>query len=341
MVALVIGIVAIGTAPHRKVITPGGDPGGGPSPIARSPIARSPSAGPSPIASTTPSAAAADATASPTPPAPQPPYAVQDASISLEDPSRDTPARGDVPGHAGRLLTTIVRRPVGVPGPLPLVVFAHGWNSNPAVYATLLDTWAAAGYLVAAPIFPDSANTLPGTPVSNYPEQARDISFVITSLLAGQAGPVDPTRIAVAGHSDGGTDVALMALNPAYADLRVRAYLSLSSEIPSGVAGPWGTPTTGALLVAVGTRDEYGLLPQSTQVFDTARVTAKVLLTVAGGDHLEIFVDSSPEAVAVREETVRFLNVALGVRSVTSAALATALDPPGNPAIAVTAGPAG
>lgn len=326
MVALVAGIAAIGgSTPHGKVLAPAPSP----SPSLR------------PGASASPSVTAADTTPSPPPPAPQPPYAVQDATISLEDPSRFTPARGDVPGHAGRVLTTIIRRPVGAAGPLPVVVFAHGWNSNPMIYEPLLDAWAAAGYLVAAPTFPDSANTLPGTPVSNYPEQARDISFVITSLLAGGAGPVDPTRIAVAGHSDGGTDVALLALNPGYADPRVRAYLSLSPEIPTGVAGSWDAPTTGALLVGVGTRDEYGLLPRSTQVFDTARVAAKVLLTVAGGDHLGIFVDSSPEAMAVRDETVRFLNAALNGQGATSAALASALVPPGNPAIAVTAGPGG
>ena len=256
---------------------------------------------------------------------PMPPFAVEHETISLVDPSRDTPARGDVPAHAGRVLSTLISRPIGMPGPLPLVVFAHGWDSNPTVYQPLLDEWAAAGYLVAAPTFPDSADTLPGSPVSNYPEQARDISFVITSLLAGSAGPVDPTRIAVAGHSDGGTDVALLALNPLYADPRVRAYLSLSGEIPSGVPGPWGTPTTGALLVAVGTDDEYGLLPRSTQVFASANVISKVLLTVAGGDHLDMYIGSSPEAMAVREETVRFLDVVLRPEGATSAELASAL----------------
>src|SRR3984957_5819314 len=137
---------------------------------------------------------------------PGPPFSVQDATITLTDPSRATPARGDVPGHPGRTLVTIIRRPVGAPGPLPLIVFAHGWNSNPSVYEVLLDTWAAAGFLVAAPTFPDSADTLPGAPVSNYPDQARDMSFVISSLLGGIEKPVDPSRIAVAGHSDGGTD---------------------------------------------------------------------------------------------------------------------------------------
>ncbi len=269
-------------------------------------------------------------------PAPEPPYPVQDETITLVDPTRDTPARGDVPGTSGRVLVTDIRRPVGPKGPLPLVVFAHGWNSDPTVYESLLDSWAAAGYLVAAPVFPDSADTLPGSPVSNYPEQALDMSFIITSLLGGRAGPVDPTRIAVAGHSDGGTDVALLALNPAYADHRVKAYLSLSGEIPAGVAGPWGVATPGALLVVVGTQDEYGLLPRATQVYETGATTAKVLVTVTGGDHLTMYVGSSPEAVALRADTLRFLNAALRPGGPDSTQLVSALEPSGDPSIVVS-----
>ena len=104
-----------------------------------------------------------------TQPAPQAPFAVEDETETFPDPSRPTPDRGDVPGHPGRTLVTVIRRPMGLSGPLPLIVFAHGWDSNPGVYETLLDTWAAAGYLVAAPTFPDSASTLPGEPISNYP----------------------------------------------------------------------------------------------------------------------------------------------------------------------------
>jgi pimeloyl-ACP methyl ester carboxylesterase len=292
-----------------------------------------------PAGSTTPTATTP--TMSPTPLTPARPYPVEQATFSLIDPSRDTPARGDVPAHPGRTLLIVIRRPTGPPGPLPLVVFGHGWNVNPTVYEPLLDAWAGAGYLVAAPTFPDSANTLPGSPVSNYPEQARDISFVITSLIGGRVGPVEPTRIAVAGHSDGGTDVALLALDPSYADPRVRAYLSLSGEIPSGVPGPWDTPTSGALLVAVGTRDKYGLLPRSRQVFETAKVTSKVLLTVAGGDHIGMYIGSSPQGLAVRHATVSFLDAALQAKGATSANLASALDPTDDPSIQVTAAPPG
>ena len=277
-----------------------------------------------------------------TTPRPLPPYAIQSQTATFTDPSRDTPARGDVPAVSGRVLVTDILRPVGPTGPLPLVVFAHGWDSDPSHYMPLLDAWAAAGYLVAAPTFPESTDTAPGQPVSDYADQAGDMSFVITSLLDGQvpsAGPIDPHRIAVAGHSDGGTDVAFMALNPAYADPRIKAYLSLSSEIPAGVAGPWGTPTAGALLVAVGTDDEYGLLANSTQVYQTADMV-KAFLTVSGGDHLDTFVAATSQAQAVRDETVRFLQVALGSGSspVTPASLGTALEPAPDPSIAVEVG---
>ena len=214
------------------------------------------------------------------------------------------------------------------------MVFAHGWDSSPAVYEPLLDTWAAAGFLVAAPTFPDSTSTLPGSPVSNYPDQARDMSFVISSLLDGVEGPVDASRIAVAGHSDGGTDVALLALNPQYSDPRIHAYLSLSGEIPSSLSGPWGVPTPGALLVAIGTADQYGLLGPATQIFQLAQMP-KAFLTLAGGDHLTTFIGSSAAETAMRVDTVRFLNAAFSVRRPSAALLQSALSQTGDPTIAL------
>jgi acetyl esterase/lipase len=256
-----------------------------------------------------------------------PPYAVADETETFTDPTRPTPARGDVPGHPGRTLVTVIRRPVGLKGPLPLIVFAHGWNSSPAAYETLLDTWAASGFLVAAPTFPDSASTLPGDPISNYPEQALDMSFVITKLLGGVAGPVDPTKIAVAGHSDGGTDIALLALNSIYADPRIRAYLSLSGEIPAGVDGTWSAATPGSLFVAVGTDDEYGLYPRAQQIFTSADMP-KVFVTLDGGDHLQTFIGDTPGAEAMRAETVAFLRTVFATKHVASAQIAAALQPP-------------
>ena len=205
--------------------------------------------------------------------------------------------------------------PSGASGPLPLVVFAHGWNSDPSFYEPLLQQWAQAGFLVAAPVFPDSTDLYAGSPVSDYADQALDMSFVITSLLHSHVVSVDPTRIAVAGHSDGGTDVALLALDPAYADPRVRAIVCMSGEMPSGVAPYTVGSSSAALLVAVGSNDEYGLAPLTPIVFQDARASSKALIVEQGGDHLGSFVGATPAAAAMREETTRFLELALEPRS--------------------------
>ena len=225
--------------------------------------------------------------------------------------------------------------PSGAPAPLPLVVFAHGWNSNPAVYRPLLEQWAQAGFLVAAPVFPDSTDLYAGSPVSDYADQALDMSFVITSLLHGGTVSVDPSRIAVAGHSDGGTDVALLALDPAYADPRVRAVLCLSGELPSGVAPYTVGATPAALLVAVGSDDEYGLAPLTPLVFQDAQASSKAMIVEQGGDHLGSFVGATPAAAAMREETTRFLELALEPRSPSTADVLAALQPPGSPALTI------
>jgi len=273
-----------------------------------------------------------------TQPPPGPPYAVSDATLTLVDASRPTPARGSVPSIPSRTMRTVIRRPVGLTGPLPLVVFAHGWNVEPETYEPLLDAWAAAGYLVAAPECPGSAAELPGTPVQDYAAQARDLSFVVSSLLDGRAGPVNRKEIVVAGHSDGGTAVTILALNPAYADPRIKAYVNMAGQIPPDVPGPWGTsPVPGALLVAVGDEDQYNNLTLSTQAYDAAHMP-KALLTVPGGDHLGTFVAATPTAAAVRAATVRFLGTVFATSgtSFSGAQLAAALQGSANQPFVVT-----
>jgi len=291
-----------------------------------------------PAPTTTTTAPAPTTTVTTRPPAPAgAPYAVTDQTLTLFDPTRPTPARGSVPESTGRSLRTVIRRPAGLAGPLPLIVFAHGYDTEPETYEPILDAWAAAGYLVAAPECPGSAHNPPGTPVADYAAQARDLSFVITSLLGGGAGRVSAGQIVVAGHSDGGTAVTILALNADYTDGRIKAYMNFAGQIPPDVPGPWGNvPVPGALLVAVGDNDQYGNLSLSTQAYDAANMP-KALVTVPGGDHLGTFIASTPTAAAVRAATVRFLGVVVGSpgNGFTGAQLAAALEGGGSQPFAV------
>ena len=103
--------------------------------------------------------------------------------------------------------------------PFPLVVFGHGFTLTPAPYSRLLEAWARAGFVVAAPRFPLENAQAPGGPdESDLINQPADMSFVISKLLSASSRPggqlqglIDPQRIAVSGHSDGGETALAVA----------------------------------------------------------------------------------------------------------------------------------
>ena len=120
------------------------------------------------------------------------PYGVGVRTETLVDLSRPTDAKSGEPAKTSRTLVTSIYYPSSSSegpvanegaasatreGGFPLVVFAPGNGSSPAFYAVLLQAWAAAGYVVAAPTFPLSSTMLPGAG-ADYVNQPRDISFV-------------------------------------------------------------------------------------------------------------------------------------------------------------------
>jgi Platelet-activating factor acetylhydrolase, isoform II len=63
-------------------------------------------------------------------------------------------------------------------GPLPLIVFGHGFAVTPTLYASLLGAWAAVGYVVAAPVFPLANANAPGCPNESDLPSARTSSSI-------------------------------------------------------------------------------------------------------------------------------------------------------------------
>ena len=74
--------------------------------------------------------------------------------------------------------------PATAKGPYPLIVFGHGFDATPTVYAALLNRWTRAGYVVAAPIFPLENSQAPGgASQADLINEPADMSFVISHLI--------------------------------------------------------------------------------------------------------------------------------------------------------------
>jgi dienelactone hydrolase len=263
----------------------------------------------------------------PSPPQPQPP-AVGLRLLRLVDSSRTI----ELPNGRiqPRTLRTYVRYPAlgrpgqtdlwnappaRVAGPFPLVVFGHGFAVTPGLYASLLQSWARAGYVVAAPVFPLENAAAPGGPdESDLINQPTDMRFVISGLLAesgARAGPfaglLDGAHIAVAGHSDGAETALAVAYSRRFRDPRVGAAVILSGAEMSGAGGLRFPPGSPPLLATQGTADTSNQ-PRFTNAFFHLARRPKYLLRLLGARHLPPYTSQQPQLSIVERVTTAFLD---------------------------------
>lgn len=200
-------------------------------------------------------------------------------------------------------------------GPFPLVIFGHGFSVTPDPYKRLLQAWARAGYVVAAPVFPlENANAPGGPDETDLVNQPADMSFVLSALLkanSARSGPlsglIDPAHIAVTGHSDGADTALAVAYNSNFRDSRVGAVISLAgAEIPgvSGFSFPRGAPP---LLAAQGTVDTINP-PRLTDAFFQVAQRPKFRLNLPGSEHLPPYTSQQPQLAIVEGVTTAFLD---------------------------------
>jgi fermentation-respiration switch protein FrsA (DUF1100 family) len=221
--------------------------------------------------------------------------------------------------------------PASAGGPYPLVVFGHGFAVTPELYANLLTSWARAGYVVAAPVFPLGSADAPGGPdEADVINQPRDMSFVISSLISPSqpgtdpfAGLIDPARIAVAGHSDGGETALAAAYSRRFRDPRVGAAVILSGAEMSNVDGYSFAPASPPLLAVQGTADKSNE-PKYTDAFVRLARRPKFLLSLLGAGHLRPYTSQQPQLEIVARVTTAFLDRYLDHESAALQALVSA-----------------
>ncbi|HEV2361415.1 MAG TPA: hypothetical protein VGS21_06920 [Acidimicrobiales bacterium] len=266
----------------------------------------------------------------------------------------------------GRVLATDIWYPTeGGAGPapdhqtFPLIVFAAGFDLAPSDYAPLIDAWVSDGYVVAAPIFPDTNPAAVGpvikifdqtgvfpacstcNPDDDVANQPADLGFVLQQLVqddaqqaAGERSIVyqlfDASRIAVAGQSDGGSTAAGLFYNSCpicTTTVRVGAVAVLSGQKDGLFSGSWFTKSGPPLLVAQGTADACNNPTNSTSLYSSAPSSpAKYFLTLTGAEHLVPYTQPGPQESVVARVTTDFFNLELGHRTPTVSALQSAGD---------------
>jgi predicted dienelactone hydrolase len=152
-----------------------------------------------------------------------------------------TPGAGPIDGATNGVLDAAID---ASGAPYPIVLFSHG-SCGYAYQSTFLTALLAArGYVVIAP--PHPGNTIfdglgvcsaPAALVSAAQERPADMRFVLDEMLAANAdagseffGVLDPTRIAMTGHSFGGFTTFLVTDQ----DPRITVAVPMAAATPPG-----------------------------------------------------------------------------------------------------------
>jgi fermentation-respiration switch protein FrsA (DUF1100 family) len=248
---------------------------------------------------------------------------VASTTLDLVDATRPvTGAGGTI--VAARALPTVLWTPAGA-GPYPLVVFVHGYDTGPADYARFASALASAGYVVAAPSFPQE-DPARGVPLdrSHLADEAGDVAFVVRTLEQRAAGlRLAAGKVAVVGHSDGADVALLVGYGPGTADPGVAAVVADAPDPMTST--PVASPAP--LLLIQGTADPVVPYSASASVF--AQVRAPVAyLSLVGADHLGPIAGGTPWSPLLDDAVARFLDAAVAGRGTATPLAALVATPP-------------
>jgi alpha-beta hydrolase superfamily lysophospholipase len=264
-------------------------------------------------------------------------YSTAPTSILSNDRKLVTEIRYPTQFVAGEPYQVNGAKPAARSGGYPMIVFAHGYDVTPETYAPLLNAWVRAGFVVAAPFFPDEnkfavaaqhgANT-----EDDLRNEPADLTFVTRSILHASAnlvngcrvadGLVDPSELGLAGHSDGATVVGLLTLargddpqGVSYASLRAgldyRAIVIMSGQEDDTES--YATAASDpALLVIQSAADQCNPIHNAVKLYGDADQSNKWFLELHSAHHLPPFDGADVPAFRVVATTsTRFFRINL------------------------------
>lgn len=230
-----------------------------------------------------------------------------------------TAAHVQLPAPDGRVIDVSVWTAADEQG---VIVFGHGWGSEPSRYHRIIDEWVAHGFTVVAPMHTDSMQHpqhAEATSQSIFITRLVDLAVVRAYVKASHPGK----PLVAAGHSFGALNAlmeggAVTVAGPqADPDVRVVVALSSPGTVP-GVVNPSSFATvTVPILMVTGDADTvpgFVTEPRDHRLsFDTSPAGDKMLLTFAGGDHSLIGNADAPDFDLIAATTLDFMRAhALG-----------------------------
>jgi predicted dienelactone hydrolase len=272
----------------------------------------------------------------------QPPAVATDGTFAVGTTSLNVVEPPSAQGEPGRTLPTQVWYPATsqsegpapdrTRAPYPLLVFSQGYDLGVSAYSALLEAWATAGYVVAAPTYPHTDPSDPaGLDENDIVNHPADLRYVITTVLdtAQQhssvlSGLVAPNEIGVVGHSDGGDVSLAVAENTCCRDPRVKAAAILSGAELAAFGGTYFArgAANASLLVVQGNDDTINYPVCSSQIYDTAG-PPKYYLDLLGAQHEPPYVNPWTYQQVIEHVVTDFFDAQLMGQTAAATAMAS------------------
>ena len=215
---------------------------------------------------------------------------VEHVQLPLVDRSRPAIDPSGIRSAPVRALPTELYLPATTQ-PRPLIVFAHGFDGDPSKFTELLEQWADAGFVVAAPKFPVTQTGSGAQGVALAADSVRqpaDMRFVLDYLLKGKyAARIDAKHIGAAGLSLGGGTTWGLIAHSCCRDRRITAAIvmdGLQFPFPGGSYGKNRVP-----LLMFHADHDYALSYDTARQAYAGAAAPKWFVTLTGFTHAEPF----------------------------------------------------